>query len=194
MNFTDDKDHNKEEETPVTKKCTCPYQGRNNNKLRTEIGSISWVQDEKVFNQISRGELYDYLHLEAKWSAHSEICLECAGSRVLLNSRPVHGAIAKRILNSIEGVKVGPGLYEIQYTVLMKRPGILGKLFPSNTAVKRYEAAVKQTGSLIRGKLKKHEGWAIEKINETIESEINEGKNCRSYPGNCLWKRARQAL
>ena len=59
------------------------------------------------------------------------------------------------MLNSIQGVQIGLEFHEIQYIVLMKRPGILGKPFPSNTAVKRYEAAVKQTGSLIRGKFKR---------------------------------------
>ena len=57
-----------------------------------------------------RGELYEYLNLGAKCSQHNTICTGCAGARILLQVKPVHGEIARRISDNITAVPIASGL------------------------------------------------------------------------------------
>ena len=58
----------------------------------------------------------------------------------------------------------------------MKRDGILKKMYPTEQAMVRLNAAKRQTAAMINNEIKKGELWAIEEVNETLKKELNEGK------------------
>ena len=115
------------------------------------------------------------MNLSLLCQEHNKPCRLCASSKILWNKKLIHGAIAHRIEENIQAVPCGMDTYELQYQVLMKRDGILKKLYPTEEAIGRLETAERQTAGMIRQKSKKGQLWEIEAVNEIFKKELNVG-------------------
>ena len=95
------------------------------------------------------------MNLSLLCQEHNKPFRMCASSKILWNEKPIHDAIAQMIAENIQAVPCGMDTYEIQYQVLMKRDGILEKLYLTEEAIDRMQAAERQTAAMIRQKIKR---------------------------------------
>ena len=79
-----------------------------------------------LYEHIVKGECAPFLSLQARCLAHNAPCRFCASAQVLYTERPVMGALALEMSNSLTALEIEKkSLYRLQYNDLFRDKSIL---------------------------------------------------------------------